>query len=66
MNNQLKLPWIQSYGETPSISRPPFVAALMAAMRKAGRQLRREGHTITQPEIGNGYAVFTARRHQLR
>ena len=66
MNNQLKLPWIQSYRETPSISRPTFMAALLAAMRKAGRQLRDEGRMVSQPELDNGYAAFTARRHQLR
>jgi hypothetical protein len=66
MNNQLKLPWIQSYRETPSISHPAFVAAVLAAVRKAAGHLRREGHMVPQPELGNGYAAFAARRHQLR
>ena len=66
MNNQLKLPWLQSYRETPSISRLAFVAAVLEAMRKAARYLRCEEHVIPQPELGNGYAAFAASRHQLR
>ena len=66
MNNQLKLPWIQPYRETPSISRPAFAAAVLATVWKAARKLRHNGNVVPQPELSNGYVAFTTRRHQLR
>ena len=66
MNNQLKLPWIQTYRETPSISRPAYLIIIQETIQKVGRLLRRTGQVSHQPEQGRGYTEFVARRHQLR
>jgi hypothetical protein len=66
MNNQLKLPWIQSYRETPAISLPVFVTAVLETLGKVKRQLRRTGQMRSQHELGRGYTEFVARHHQLR
>jgi hypothetical protein len=66
MNNQLKLPWVQTYRETPTISRPAFLTVIQETIQKVGRQLRRTGQVHHQPELGRGYSEFVSRRHSLR
>ncbi|GEM_PF-6213350 len=66
MNNQLKLPWVQTYRETPAISRPAFIEAILGTIQRIERQLRRNGQVHPQTELGRGYAEFVARRHSCR
>jgi len=66
MNNQLKLPWTQSYPETRSISRPAFVTAVLETVEQVRHRLCRMGQMRPQQEVGRGYAEFVSRHHQLR
>ena len=66
MNNQLKLPWIQTYRETPQLPRPAFLTAALETVEHIKRSLRRNGQMRPSQELGRGYTEFVARHHTLR